>query len=311
MRTTSSKASKHAHASRYANEIRAGQPSYSDESEIAKPRRSRRSRRARLFKIMMLPTAALLVTLVLAAAHFAGSKNRAAMPTGNLPGWHLVYSQGFNGTSLPPGWTAYTGEPGGDPEGYWDPANVTVSGGELHFRTTPDDDPNHPGVSSTGGVGFYGNPQTYGMYLVRLKGDYEPGLRMSNIALLWPNGNNIWPPEMDFFEDSGGDRSLYAATLHPGPDGDDCCIVRQYHKSAATQWHTYGIEWTPATITYTIDGKPWGSVVNSDEISSPARWPSIGMNLDLQSQNLGSAQPSRPIETMTVAWVMEYALGSK
>src|ERR1035441_9647693 len=93
MRTTSSKASKHAHASRYANEIRAGQPSYSDESEIAKPRRSRRSRRARLFKIMMLPTAALLVTLVLAAAHFAGSKNRAAMPTGNLPGWHLVYSQ--------------------------------------------------------------------------------------------------------------------------------------------------------------------------------------------------------------------------
>jgi hypothetical protein len=299
------------YASRYENEIRAGQPRDRDESEIAGPGSSRRSRRVRLFRIMMLPTVALLVLLVLAAVHIAGSNNGNSMPTGNPPGWHLVYSQDFNGTSLPPSWTAYTGEPGGDPEGYWDPANVTVSGGELHFRTTPDDDPNHPGVSSTGGAGFYGHPQKYGMYLVRFKGDYEPGLKISDIALLWPNGNNIWPPEMDFFEDSGGDRSLYTATLHPGPDGDDCCMARQYNKNAATQWHTYGIKWTPTTITYTIDGKPWGNVINRDEISSPAQWPSIDMNLDLQSQNLGSAQPSRPIETMTVAWVVEYALGSK
>jgi hypothetical protein len=357
MRTTSSKAPKHAHASRYANEIRAGQPSYSNESETAEPRRSRRSRRARLFTIIMLPTTALLITLVLAAVHVAGSKkpashiaieavgappilaptgspspspssspsrrptkpaksstatgpSGAAMPTGNLPGWHLTYSQDFNGPSLPPGWGAYTGEPGGDPEGYWDPANVSVSGGELHFRTTANDDPNEAGASSTGGAAFYGNPQTYGMYLVRLKGDYEPSLNISDIALLWPNGNNIWPPEIDFFEDSGSDRSDYSANLHAGPDGDDCCIVRQYNKGVGTQWHTYGIEWTPTTITYTIDGKPWGSVINSDEISSPAQWPNIGMNLDLQSQNLGSAQPSGSIETMTVAWVVEYALDS-
>ena len=40
----------------------------------------------------------------------------------------------------------------------------------------------------------------------------------------------------------------------------------------------------------------------------PAQWPTIPMNLTLQSQNQDSAQPSGTIETMTVAWVAEYAM---
>ena len=231
------------------------------------------------------------------------------VPTGNLPGWQLTYSQDFSGTTLPPGWGAYSGEPGSDPYGYWDPANVTVSNGELHLSTTPNDDPQSSNTSSTGGVAFYGNTQTYGMYLVRMKGDYEPGLQISDIALLWPADGNTWPPEMDFYEDEGGSRSGFTASLHPGPDGDDCCVVRNTLANAATQWHTYGIIWTPTSITYTIDGRPWG-VVQSSQVSAPGEWPSIPMNLDLQSQNLGPAQPNGSIETMTVAWVAEYAPSS-
>ena len=231
------------------------------------------------------------------------------VPTGNLPGWQLTYSQDFSGTTLPPGWGAYSGEPGGDPYGYWDSANVTVSNGELHLSTTANDDPQSSNTYSTGGVAYYGNPQEYGMYLVRMKGDYEPGLQISNIALLWPADGNTWPPEMDFYEDEGGSRSGFTASLHPGPDGNDCCVVRNTLANAATQWHTYGISWTPTSITYTIDGKPWG-VVQSSQVSAPGEWPSIPMNLDLQSQNLGAAQPNGSIETMTVAWVAEYAPSS-
>ena len=231
------------------------------------------------------------------------------VPTGNLPGWQLTYSQDFSGTTLPPGWDAYSGEPGGDPYGYWDSADVTVSNGELHLRTKANDDPQSSNTSSTGGVGFYGNSQEYGMYLVRMKGDYEPGLQISNIALLWPTDGNTWPPEMDFYEDEGGSRSGFTASLHPGSDGDDCCIVRHTLANAATQWHTYGIMWTPTSITYTIDGRPWG-VVRKSQLSGPADWPSIPMNLDLQSQNLGPDQPNGSIETMTVDWVAEYAPSS-
>jgi len=219
-----------------------------------------------------------------------------AMPTGDIPGWHLTYSQDFSGNSLPADWGTYTGQPGGDPYGSWDPDNVAVSNGELHLSATG---------SSTGGVGFYGNPQTYGMYLVRMKGDDEPGLAISNIALLWPADGSSWPPEIDFYEDEGGSRDGFTASLHPGPDGDDCCVVRQSTSTTGAQWHTYGVMWTPTSITYTIDGTQWG-VVQQSQVSSPGQWPDIPMNLDLQSQNLGSAQPSGSIETMTVAWVVEY-----
>ena len=228
------------------------------------------------------------------------------MPAGNIPGWHLTYSTDFSGNSLPTGWGAYSGQPGGDPNGYWDPADVSVSNGELHLSTTANDDPQSQGASSTGGVGFYGNPQTYGMYLVRMKGDYEPDLEISNIALLWPADGSTWPPEIDFYEDGGGSRGGYTASLHPGPDGDDCCVIRNNMSNTGTQWHTYGIIWTPDSITYTIDGRQW-AVVQASQVSSPGSWPDIPMNLDLQSQNLGTDQPDGSIETMTVAWVVEYA----
>lgn len=236
----------------------------------------------------------------------AGSESvaGAAVPTGNLPGWNLVYTTDFNGDSLPSGWGAYTGEPGGDQYGYWDPENVSVSDGELHLRTTPDSDPDQSGAATSGGVAFYGEPHTYGMYLVRMKGDYEPGLKMSDIALLWPADDGTWPPEIDFFEDDGGARSGYTASLHPGPDGDDCCFIQRTVSNNATQWHTYGVAWTSSSLTYTIDGRVWATMTSSD-LTGAASWPDIPMNLDLQSQNLGSAQPGST-ETMTVAWVAEY-----
>ncbi|MGB6454239.1 MAG: glycoside hydrolase family 16 protein [Streptosporangiaceae bacterium] len=217
-----------------------------------------------------------------------------------MPGWQLVYSQNFNGSGLPPGWGAYQGQPGGDSFGQWDPADVVVSGGALHLLASPSAGAGY----STGGVMFTGNPQTYGMYLVRMKGDYEPGLQISDIALLWPN-SSVWPPEIDFYEDSGGTRASYLATVHPGPSGNDSNQVHDAVNCDATQWHTYGVQWTPNSITFTVDGHPAGAVVPTSGL--PA-WPDIPMNLALQSQNLGPAQPSHSIETMTVDWVAEYAM---
>ena len=218
-----------------------------------------------------------------------------AGPPGSMPGWRLVYSQDFSGNALPPDWGPYQGQPGGDPDGQWNPANVVVSGDELHLLAS---------AGGTGGVMFYGNPQTYGMYLVRMKGDYEPGLQISDVVLLWPN-SSAWPPEIDLFEDSGGARSSYLATVHPGPSGDNSDQIHVPVNNDATQWHTYGVEWTPNSITFTLDGTPVGAAISSSGL--PA-WPDIPMNLALQSENLGPAQPSQSIETLTVAWVAEYAM---
>lgn len=246
------------------------------------------------------------VSKATAASTDTSAGSGAAVP-GAYPGWRLVYSTDFSGSSLPPGWDAYRGEPGGDPYGYWDPANVSVSGGEMHFRTTANDDPNQGGVASTGGVAFYGGSRTYGMYLVRMKGDYEPGLAINNLAILWPANANVWPPEVDFFQDLGSSRQSFSASLHAGPDGNgSCCVISSpTQNSNGAQWHTYGVEWTPTTIVYTIDGRQWG-ILYRNQLASPAQWPTIPMNLTLQSQNQGTAQPAGGAETMTVDWVAEY-----
>lgn len=62
--------------------------------------------------------------------------------------------------------------------------NVTVSDGELHFLTTPTTTRNGQIPIPQAVLASVCNPQTYGMYLVRLKGDYEPNLEISDIALL-------------------------------------------------------------------------------------------------------------------------------
>jgi beta-glucanase (GH16 family) len=216
-----------------------------------------------------------------------------------VAGGQLTYSTDFPGTSLPSGWYPYDGQPGGDSYGNWDSSDVTVSGGAMHLLATP---------SAQGGVQFYGNPQTYGTYLVRMKGDDEPGLSINNLAILWPAQQGTWPPEVDFYQDLGGSRQSFSASLHPGPDGNGgCCVIASpTQDNDGTAWHTYGVQWTPSTITYTIDGRTWASV-SSGSLSSGTQWPDIPMNLTLQSQNQDSAQPGGTIETMTVAWVAEYS----
>ncbi len=234
----------------------------------------------------------------------AASTNSAASSgsgaPGAVPGWREVYSTDFPGNSLQAGWDAYNGQPGGDAFGAWQPSNVSVSGGALHLTATS---------SAQGGLAYYGNPMTYGMYLVRMKGDSEPGLAINNLAILWPAAQNTWPPEVDFFQDLGGSRQSFSASLHAGPDGNgSCCVVASPTvNNDGTQWHTYGVEWTPTSLTYTIDGRAWATMYRS-QLPSPGQWPTIPMNLTLQSQNQGSAQPNGRIETMTVAWVAEYAM---
>ncbi len=241
--------------------------------------------------------AALLAAAVIAAAAAcSGSPStRHAVPSPPSPwptrvaGWRLTYGTDFPGNRLPYGWDAYNGQPGGDPYGAWESSNVSVSGGALHLMATP---------SAQAGVQFYGNPQTYGMYLVRMKGDYEPGLSINNLAILWPAQQGVWPPEVDFFQDLGGTRQSFSASLHPGPSGiGGCCFIASPTQDRnATAWHTYGVQWTPSTITYTIDGRVWARV-SASSLRPGTQWPDIPMNLTLQSQNQDSPQPNGTIDT--------------
>ena len=236
----------------------------------------------------------------------ATSPSGQALPDGDIPGWHQVFADDFSGTTLnTSNWGAYSGQPGGDTAGWWSPSHVVVGNCLLTLKGYADAAAK-PGVFVTGGVGMRStHAQTYGKYLVRMRVDKGDGI--SAIALLWPTAD-VWPPEVDFYEDGGGDRTSTSATLHCGPNGiDNCQVQKSLSGYDFSQWHTFGVEWTAGKLVYTIDGAPWATVTHSGV-------PSIPMVLDLQSQSLECSQwntcldSSTPPEVdMQIDWVVAYS----
>jgi beta-glucanase (GH16 family) len=236
-------------------------------------------------------------------AHADGAVGGARMP-GMRAGWHRVLADDFAGSRLNRRvWTPYTGEPGGDPGGWWEPSHAVVGGGVLNLETYPD--PRAGGRWVSAGVSSArALEQRYGMYLVRFRMDAGKGV--AGILLLWPQAPH-WPPEIDFAE-TGGERASrddITATLHYAP-GDQ--TVARSVRADFTRWHVVGVEWAPRRLVYTLDGRPW-AVVKSAHV------PAEPMELDLQTQTgtCGSAFAPCPDATtparvdMQVDWVVAYA----
>lgn len=209
-----------------------------------------------------------------------------------MAGYSQSYVTDFTGTSLPSVWDTYEGQPGGDPGGQFDQAHVKVGGGMLQINSYQDPAFNNSWV--TGGLCLCGlSSQTYGAYFVRSR---VTGPGATAVELLWPNAN-VWPPEIDFNE-TFGSTSGTRATLHFG--AANSTIARTLNVDM-TQWHTWGVIWTPSSITYTVDGRAWGTVTD-------ANVPNIPMHISLQTQTFcasGWACPTEPSSFM-IDWVAQY-----
>ncbi|MGA2306290.1 MAG: glycoside hydrolase family 16 protein [Acidimicrobiales bacterium] len=223
----------------------------------------------------------------------ASEPSRYAPPTATaLVGYAETYVNDFLGTSLPSGWETFTGVPGNDPQGQFGSAHVTVNGGLLRLNTWRDPAYNNEWV--TGGLCQCGFSQTYGAYFVRSR---VTGAGPTEVELLWPT-SNTWPPEIDFNE-SGSVTKSTSATLHYGTSDH---LDQRTLMIDGTHWHTWGVIWTPTSITYTVDGRAWGRVTKSAEI------PDQPMELHIQQQtecSLSYECPTAP-ESMYVDWVAEF-----
>jgi len=215
---------------------------------------------------------------------------------GSLVGYSRTYVNDFAGATLPTGWLAYTGQPGGDPGALWEPSHVSVANGVLALNAYKDSAFSNQWV--TGGVCQCGRSKTYGAYFVRSR---MTGPGPTVVELLWP-ASGSWPPEVDFNETFGAsNRSV--ATVHFGATN---LADRRYVKIDMTKWHSWGILWTPTSVTYVVDGLVWGVVDTASEI------PTIPMTLDLQQQtwcSKGFACPTSNQSTL-VDWVAEYSQSS-
>jgi beta-glucanase (GH16 family) len=196
--------------------------------------------------------------------------------------WRLVFVDDFNrGLSR---WGRYSGQPAGDPGGWWAPSHVVVRHGILNLETYRD--PRFGDRWVSGGVSSArALQQRFGKYEVRFRVDRGKGV--AAILLLFPSGST-WPPEIDFAE-SGGEtnaRPTMAATLHYGTRSHNGEIQRILHGDF-TRWHTMGVEWTPGQLVYTVDGHRWAAV-RSRHV------PDQRMELDIQAQAGTCGDPYAP-----------------
>ena len=221
-----------------------------------------------------------VVIAILAVCAPAGAA--AASPSGQpIPaqapaGYHTVVTQDFTATTVPSGWHPYQGQPGTDTGGWWDPSHVTVGNGLLTLRTYKD--PAHAGPHSPwveGGIDQWpAGVLKNGEYLVRSRVTSAVGV--TQVMLLWPNQSRGIPREIDFNESNGTNETT--AHLIYGRKSDphmEQSVTLAFPTVDLTQWHTWGVIVTPKTITYTVDGRTWATMVNHEQVA---------MHLALQQQ---------------------------
>jgi beta-glucanase (GH16 family) len=234
----------------------------------------------------------------------------AALPVGDLPGWHQVFRDDFTvdvplgsfpeavadrwGNSYPDGWHDTSGN------GTYFPSKVvSIQNGVMdlylhtengvHLVAAPV--PTIPeSANSKGGI-------LYGRYVVRFRSDPVPGYKTA--WLLWPD-SGIWPRdgEIDFPE--GNLDGFISAYMHyqNGTSGSDQNVYST--EAAYMSWHTAVIEWTPTACTFILDGQMIGT--------STSRIPDTPMHWVLQTETDLNGIPPRDSAAghVQIDWVAVY-----
>jgi outer membrane protein OmpA-like peptidoglycan-associated protein len=222
----------------------------------------------------------------------AQPSGEAPMAANALPGYTQTYVNDFTGTTLPPGWDVFTGTASGDTGSQFGAAHVTVANGLLSLNTWQD--PSYGNQWVTGGLCQCGTPLTYGAFFVRSR---VTGPGPTIVELLWPLAN--WPPEIDFNETDGTTIGTTATDIWAQNGGQNQIPL----DVDMTQWHTWGVVWTPTSILYTIDGKVWGQFDVAADI------PHQPMTLHVQQQTWCSYNYACPTaaQSAQIDWIAEYS----
>lgn len=214
---------------------------------------------------------------VLRAAALAAVLSTAASVSGNppVPGYQLLWSSQFNGTSLNPlKWNF--GQPWGSnvppsSNSIGEPGNVTVSNNTLNLTAQNQSVDGYgytTGLINTSGLLNF----TYGY----VEADIEVPYTLGTWPAFWMLQNG-WPPEIDVMEvpqqtynyqpGSVGTAYYYYGTYHyTGSNGQPASAGTGMHYTGvneATSFNNYGMMWTPDSITFYFNGTPVDTITSS------------------------------------------------
>ena len=135
----------------------------------------------------------------------------------------------------------------------------------------------------------------------------------------WMLGNNLvedtWPicGEIDILEVRGRDPGNLVATLHgPGYFGEHGCGKEwRTPVSMNDDFHTFGIEWLPDSITWLFDGKPFSRKIKADV--APNEWVFdhpfyIITNLAMGGGFTGEIDPNLNKAEMLIEYIRVYSV---
>jgi beta-glucanase (GH16 family) len=235
------------------------------------------------------------------------------MPVGDIPGWHQVFADDFT-TDVPLGrfpgavsnkWDTYKdGWIDTSGNGTYYPSKViSIRNGVLnmylhtehgvHMVAAPE--PKIPGaVGSEGGL-------LYGRYVIRFRSDPIWGYKAA--WLLWPDSES-WPRdgEIDFPE--GNFDNVISAFMHY-QDGTSYNDQDGYGSLISfTSWHTAVTEWTPSSVTFSIDGQTIGTSTK-DIPNTPMHWV-----LQTETATDGVAPNNTAAGNVQIDWVAVYVPAS-
>lgn len=200
----------------------------------------------------------------------ASAPSGVSVPLGDLHGWRQIFTDDFDRCSLGSNWGTYSGQPGGNPEGLWDPSMVRLQEGMLVLQSER---------SATGWVsgGVSNNPiaQQYGRWEIRMRADRSDDI--SYHMLLWP-ADDGWPPEIDFAESVSGARLDMSAFLHWADENGAHAKAEASTTGDFSQWHTVGVEWAPGVVRFLLNGNVWA------ESHSEEMVPNQPMRLAMQAE---------------------------
>ena len=234
-----------------------------------------------------------------------------AMPVGDLPGWHQVFTDDFTpnvpvgsfpGSAYGSKWTGYgDGTKDTTGNGHYYPSKVlSANNGVLNMYLHTENGVHM--VAAPVPIIEAGQPYAgmlYGRYTIRFRTDSLAGYKTA--WLLWPDSEN-WPTdsEIDFPEGDLNSSTINAAMHWQGGTSGNSQDV--YTTNATyTSWHTATIEWTPSAVTFYLDGQVIGCST-SNIPNTPMHWV-----IQTETSTFGVVPSDSTAGNVQVDWVAAYS----